>query len=596
MKIERIEPLNWWVGMKQPLQLLFYGNNLQGATVRCVEQGVSVTGTHQAESPNYLFADVQIAPDAKPGTYTFEITRGQEKITRQYVVAERREGSANRKGFDASDMIYLLMPDRFANGDPSNDTHTDAAEKVNRKSPYGRHGGDIQGIINHLDYIQEVGVTTVWPTPLLFDNEPHASYHGYACADYYRIDPRFGSNSLYKTMVDEAHRRGIKWIMDMVPNHCGAAHWWMNDLPFASWVNQFPTYTQSNYQMATQSDPHASNYDRDLCARGWFDRAMPDMNLANPFVLQYLSQMAVWWIEYANLDGLRVDTYPYSNKQGIAAWTKNIMDEYLHLNIVGEAWFSIPSFIAYWQAGANNRDGYDSHLPAVMDFSLQENVITALLHDSLPAWGEGMMKVYTSVAQDFVYANPDNVLIFAENHDTNRLAWLLKGKKEKQKMVMALLATMRGIPQLYCGSEWMMRNNAKQGHGEERLDMPGGWPGDKRSVFEASGRTKVENEVFDYTKKLFQWRKTATVIHTGKLMQFVPVDNNLYVYFRYTDTERVMVVINNSREEKSIDWLRYAEMTGGYTQGVDVISGQTVIVGEPWRVVPQAAQVVHFRK
>jgi glycosidase len=323
---------------------------------------------------------------------------------------------------------------------------------------------------------------------------------------------------------------------------------------------------------------------------------MPDMNLANPFVLQYLSQMAVWWIEYAGLDGLRVDTYPYSDKQGIAAWTKNIMDEYPHLNIVGEAWLSMPAFIAYWQADANNRDGYNSHLPAVMDFSLQENLIKALRQDSLPAWDEGMIKVYTSIAQDFVYANSGNLLIFAENHDTNRLAWLLKGKKEKQKMVMALLATMRGIPQLYYGSEWMVQNKAKQGHGEERLDMPGGWPGDKRNAFEASGRTKEENEVFEYTKKLFNWRKTATAIHDGKLMQFVPENNNFYVYFRYTATERVMVVINNSREAKTVDWPRFAEMTDGYTQGVEVVSARTVTVGEPWTVAAQTAQVVAFKK
>jgi glycosidase len=493
-------------------------------------------------------------------------------------------------------MIYLLMPDRFANGNPANDSHKDAAEEANRKSPYGRHGGDIQGVINHLDYIRELGATAVWPTPLLFDNEPSASYHGYACADYYRIDPRFGSNDLYRAMVAEAHRQGIKWIMDMVPNHCGAAHWWMSDLPFASWVNRFPAYTQSNYQMATQSDPHASAYDSNLCTRGWFDRPMPDMNLANPFVQQYLSQMAIWWVEYADLDGLRVDTYPYSDKQGIAAWTKSIMDEYPHLNIVGEAWLSMPAFIAYWQADVGNRDGYNSNLPSVMDFSLQDNLIKALSQDSLPAWDEGMIKVYTSIAQDFVYANPNNLLIFAENHDTNRLAWLLKGKKEKHKMVMALLATMRGIPQLYYGSEWMMQNKAKQGHGEERLDMPGGWPGDRRSVFEESGRTQEENDVFSYAKKLFTWRKTATVIHDGKLMQLVPIDNNCYVYFRYTATEMVMVVINNCSEAKTISWPRFAEMTDGYAQGEEVVSARTVTVGEPWDVAPQTAQVVHFRK
>jgi glycosidase len=597
MKIDRMEPPSWWTGMKQSLQLMCYGHDLQGAEVRCVESGVSVTGVHQAESKNYLFVDVQIAPDAQPGAYTFEFIQGKTKRSRKYVLEARREGSANRKGFDASDMIYLLMPDRFANGNPANDSHKDAAEKANRNHPYGRHGGDIQGVINHLDYLQELGVTAIWPTPLLFDNEPRASYHGYACADYYRIDPRFGSNDLYKTLVDEAHRRNIKFIMDMVPNHCGAAHWWMNDLPFASWVNQFPTYTRSNHQTIAQSDPYASQYDRERCVRGWFDTAMPDLNLAHPLMLKYLSQMAIWWIEYAHLDGLRVDTYPYSDKQGIAAWTKNILDEYPHLNIMGEVWFSDhPALNAYWQTGAHNRDGYDSHVPTIMDFPLQKNLIAALVKDSLPAWNEGLINVYTSVAQDFVYPNPQVMLLMADNHDTRRLAWLLGGDRQKHKMALTIIATMRGIPQLYYGSELMLHNAEKQGDGEERLDMPGGWPGDPRNAFDKSGRTAVENEIFDYTKKLFTWRKTAPAIHRGKLMQFVPVDNNLYVYFRYTDTETVMVIINNCTEEKTLDWPRYAERTAGYAQGVDIISDRPVTIGKPWTVEAQTAQVIWFGK
>ena len=584
MKIERVEPLSWWTGMHTPLQIVFYGRDLQQATVRCLEKGLTVLDVHQAESKNYLFVDVLVEADAQPGFYTFEFTQGKKKISHRYEVNARSQGSAQRRGFGPQDMVYLIMPDRFANGNSDNDSHKDAAEKVHRNNPYGRHGGDIQGMINHLDYLRELGVTTIWPTPLLFDNEPVASYHGYACADYYRIDPRFGTNELYKQMVALAREKGIKTIMDMVPNHCGMAHWWMNDLPFASWVHQFPQFTRSNYQMATQFDPYASKYDRDLCVQGWFDTSMPDINLANPFVLKYFTQMAVWWIEFAGLSGLRVDTYPYSDKEAMALWTQHILDEYPQLNIVGEAWYSVPSMIAYWER----------YLPSVMDFPLQENMAAGFVKDSMPLWGEGLVKIYTSLTQDFVYSRPHHLLIFADNHDTNRMAWLFKGKKEKQKMALTLLATLRGIPQLYYGSEVMLYNRKEQGHGEERLDMPGGWMDDERSVFTKEGRTKTENEVFEHAKKLFTWRKTAKVIHQGKLMQFAPIDNNFYLYFRYTDDELAMVVINNCRIEKAIDWARYAEITPGYTQGVDIISGKTVRIGDTVNVLPQQSMVVYF--
>jgi len=584
MKIERVEPLNWWTGMQTPLQIMFYGKDLQQARVQCLEKGMEIIGVHRAESPNYLFVDVLIAPDASAGTYTFEFTLGTHKITHSYVIQARREGSAQRAGFGPQDMIYLIMPDRFANGDPTNDNHREASELANRALAYGRHGGDIQGIINHLDYLQELGVTAVWSTPLLFDNEPQTSYHGYACADYYRIDPRFGNNALYRQMVDMAHERGIKIIMDMVPNHCGTAHWWMDDLPFASWINQFPQFTRSNFQMASHFDPHASQYDQDLCVQGWFDTSMPDMNLTNPYVLTYFTQMAVWWIEFAGLDGLRVDTYPYSDKQAMAQWTKNIVAEYPRLNIVAEAWFATPLMISF----------FANQLPSAMDFPLQEAIAACFVKDSVPPWGQGLLQVYNSLTQDFIYAHPNNLMIFADNHDTNRMAYLLKGKKEKQKMVMALLATMRGMPQLYYGSEVMLYNKKEQGHGPERLDMPGGWPDDARSVFTASGRSKTENEVFEYTKKLFNWRKGAKAIHDGKMMHFVPVDNNFYVYFRYTEEEMVMVAINNCLSEQVVDWGRFAEITAGYVQGVDVITGQVVRVGESLSVGAQQALVVAF--
>jgi len=596
VKIERVEPLSWWTGMKTPLQLMFYGNDLHQAEVRCLEKGLTVLQVHRAESQNYLFVDVCVDADAQPGSYTFEFEQGGQKIEYTYVVNARRNGSAQRKGYGTEDMVYLIMPDRFANGDPSNDSHSDAAEKVDRSKPYGRHGGDIQGIMDHLDYLHELGVTAIWNTPLLFDNEPVASYHGYACADYYRIDPRFGTNELYKQLVEKAHDRGIKMIMDMVPNHCGMAHPWMKDLPFSSWINQFPKFTRSNYQMASHFDPYASKADNDLCIKGWFDTSMPDMNLTNPFVLNYFTLMAVWWIEYANLDGLRIDTYPYSDKHAMAAWTQNILNEYPLLNLVGEVWFSAPAMIAYWEGAARNRDGYSSNLSSLMDFPLQEAIAEGFVRDSIPDWGQGLMKIYNSLTQDFVYASPNSLLIFADNHDTHRMAWLLKGKREKQKMVMTLLATMRGTPQLYYGSEVMLYNRKERGHGEERLDMPGGWPDDPRTVFSPSGHTKIENEVFEHTKKLFTWRKNASVIHSGKLIHFVPEENNFYVYFRYTHNELVMVVLNNARTSKQIDWLRYSEITAGYSEchGMEILSGQTVRIGDSITVPAQQSMVFHF--
>ena len=596
MKINRVEPLSWWTGMNTPLQLMFYGCDLQQAQVRCLEEGLTVLGIHQTESKNWLFVDVQVDPNARAGSYTFEFTQGKQHIRYSYTLNARRLGSAQRQGFGPVDMVYLIMPDRFANGDPAIDSHKEGAEKVDRSSPYGRHGGDILGIINHLDYLQELGVTAIWPTPLLFDNEPVASYHGYACADYYRIDPRYGTNELYQKMVELAHERGIKVIMDMVPNHCGMAHWWMSDLPFASWIHQFPQFTRSNYQMGSHFDPYASKWDNDLCVKGWFDTSMPDINMANPYVLNYFTQMAVWWIEFAGLDGLRVDTYPYSHKEAMAAWTQNILNEYPRLNIVAEAWYPIPSMVAYWEGAAQNRDGYTSHLPSVMDFPLQEKIIEGFAKDSLPQWGEGLMKLYSCLTQDFVYAHPNHLLIFADNHDTNRMAWLLKGKSAKQKMVMALLATMRGIPQITYGSEVMLYNKKEQGHGEERLDMPGGWPGDERSIFTPNGRSKRENEVFEYTKKLFNWRKDATVIHQGKLMQFVPEENSFYVYFRYTHNELVMVAINNGRSEKTIEWSRFAEITNGYKHGFNVVTGAPARINEPLTVPAQEAAVLHFKR
>ena len=366
-RVERVEPLSWWTGMKTPLQLLVRGENISSCNVRMEGgKGVSASAVHKADSPNYLFVDVEISQNAAPGTYWIVFDNGSEIFKYPYEIAARCEGSAERKSFTTGDMIYLIMPDRFANGDPTNDATEDTAEKPARDEFFGRHGGDIQGIMDHLGYIADLGATAIWNTPLLLDNEPEGSYHGYACADYYHIDPRFGSNELYRDFVGKAHENGLKVIMDIVTNHCGTAHWWMDDLPFKDWIHVFPEYTGTNVCFSTNMDPNASRYDLNLQESGWFVPSMPDMNLDNPFVLKYFQQWAIWWIEYAGLDGFRVDTYPYNEKGPMSRWCAAVLQEYPDFNIVGECWTSSIPQLAYWQGGNANKDGFDSHLPTFL--------------------------------------------------------------------------------------------------------------------------------------------------------------------------------------------------------------------------------------
>ncbi|MGN1210476.1 MAG: alpha-amylase family glycosyl hydrolase, partial [Candidatus Cryptobacteroides sp.] len=385
-QVSRVEPLSWWTGMKTPLQLMVYGEGISDYTVSVVgpaaedgtaelSKAVKVTGIHKADSPNYLFADVKVDASAAPGTYYLVFSDGDAPVFKfPYEIQARREGSAARKSFTTADLMYLIMPDRFANGDPSNDSTDDTADKLDRKALFGRHGGDLQGIINHLDYIADLGVTAIWCTPLLEDNQPEHSYHGYACTDYYHIDSRFGCNCLYKEYVAKAHEKGIKIVMDIVTNHCGSAHWWMKDLPFKDWIHQFPEYTGSNVCFSTCMDTNASAKDLDIHESGWFDTSMPDMNLDNPYVLQYFKQWAVWWIEYADLDGLRVDTYPYNEKEPMSEWCKSVRNEYPDINIVGECWTSSIPQLAYWQGDNENKDGFNSNLPSIMDFPLYDAI------------------------------------------------------------------------------------------------------------------------------------------------------------------------------------------------------------------------------
>ncbi len=575
-QIDRVEPPFWYAGMNlSSVQVMFYGKNIAQYDV-AVSNNIVIENIKKTENPNYIFVTIDTKNVAASElTFSFK-SKKKVAFTKKYELKARKENSKFRKSYDSSDMIYLIMSDRFANGNPNNDTTKETTEKGDRKNPGGRHGGDIEGIIKNLDYLKELGATAVWPTPICEDNDKQYSYHGYGQSDVYKIDPRYGTNEDYVRLSAELHKRGMKNIMDYVTNHWGIEHWMINDLPTYDWLHQFPGYARTNDRKTTHSDPNASKIDAKICVDGWFVKSMPDLNQSNPLVMNYLTQNAIWWIEYADLDGFRVDTYPYVDKESIAKWTKNITDEYPNFNIVGEAWMYTQAAISYWQKDSpiSRIQSYNSNLPSVMDFTLQD-VITKVFNEDKETWTDGMVKVYDNFSNDFLYANTNNLLIFAENHDTNRFNEIYKNDFKKYQMAMTLLATVRGIPQLYYGSEIGMAGDKNKGDADIRRDFPGGWGGDRINAFTKAGRTEEQQKFFNFTAKLFNWRKSATVIHNGKMTHYIP-ENNVYVYFRYNEKESVMVVINNSNETQTFKTKRFAENIQNYQTGNDILSGKTI--------------------
>ncbi|WP_395045216.1 glycoside hydrolase family 13 protein [Flavobacterium sp.] len=571
-QIEKVEPPFWWSDMNlSSVQIMFYGKNITQNEVS-VNNGIIIKGIQKTENPNYLFVTID-TKNLVSQDFVFTFKNGKNSFTQKYSLKNRKENSKNRKSFDASDVIYLIMPDRFANGNPNNDSDKLVTEKGNRELPGGRHGGDIDGIIKNLDYLKSLGITALWPTPLNEDNDERYSYHGYGQSDIYKVDPRYGSNDDYAKLSAELHQRGMKNIMDYVTNHWGWQHWMIKDLPTYDWIHQFPGFSQSNYRMTTQFDQNASAIDAKNCMDGWFVKSMPDLNQSNPLVLNYLTQNAIWWIEFADLDGFRVDTYSYNDKVGISKWTKEIADEYPNFNIVGEVWMHNQAQMAYWQKDSKIGaiQNYNSYLPSVMDFTLHD-AISQVFNEDKASWDKGMVKVYENFTNDFLYPNPNSIMTFIENHDTQRFNEIYKNDFKKYQMAITLIATVRGIPQIYYGSEIGMKGNKdKFGDADIRQDFPGGWNGDTNNAFTASGRTEEQKKYHDFTAKLFNWRKSKEVIHSGKMMHYIP-DNNVYTYFRFNDKQSVMVVLNNDTDKHKLKIDQFKESIKNYNLGKDVLS------------------------
>lgn len=594
-QIDKMEPPFWWSDMNlEELQIMFYGKNI-GTYEVSSEDDVIINNIRKTENPNYVFVTIN-SGELDAGNYKFTFRKkGKKDIKKTFELKQRDEDSALREGFDASDAIYLIMPDRFANGNPDNDSSAEMQEKADRSKQGGRHGGDIQGVIDHLDYLKNLGITALWSTPLLADDDAGYSYHTYAQSDVYKIDPRYGSNEDYKRLANELHQKDMKLIMDYVTNHWGSEHWMIKDLPTYDWVHQFPGYENSNYRMTTQYDPHKSARDFKYCVDGWFTGTMPDLNQSNPLVLNYLIQNAIWWIEYSGLDGFRVDTYSYNNKEGIAKWTKAIMDEYPYFNIVGEVWMHDQAQISYWQKDSpiGAIQDYNSNLPSVMDFTLHD-AMTSMFHEQDASWDRGMIKAYENFVNDFLYADTDNLMVFMGNHDTGRFNEIYDGDFKKYKMAMTMIATVRGTPQIYYGDEIGMRGDKGKGDGAIRQDFPGGWEGDEQSAFNEEDRTENQMKYFDLTSKLLNFRKENKVLQFGKMLQFLP-ENNVYVYFRYNDKNRVMVIINNNAEEQTLDLKKYAEGIQGSTSGKEIISGKDIQLNETLSIPAQDAMLIQLQ-
>jgi glycosidase len=593
--IERVEPPFWWRGFKNTeLQLLVHGDDIAALSPVIDYPGVSVERIEKGDSANYLFIYLDINASAEPGTFDIVLDGKDRSLSYSYELRERRPGAADVKGFSPTDTIYLITPDRFANGDPANDSVGGYTDKLNRSDDYGRHGGDIAGVRQHLDYIADMGFTAIWLNPVLENAMPKASYHGYSTTDFYAVDPRLGSNESYRELVTAAREKGIGTIMDMIVNHAGSQHWWADDLPTTDWYNVPDERTVTSHFRTTIQDPYASEYDKAAFADGWFSIRMPDLNQQNPLLADYLTQNAIWWTEYLGLVGIRMDTYSYPDKHFMSNWTRRIVDEYPGINIVGEEWSTSPSIVSYWQRGKENHDGYKSWLPSVMDFPLQE-ALTESLMQAPKDWGSVWTPVYETLGHDFLYPDPFNLVIFPDNHDMSRIYTQLDEDDQLFRMAMVFYLTTRGIPQIYYGTEILMSHPGTDSHGAIREDFPGGWPSDERNAFTGKGLSNKKREAQQFVRSLLNWRKDAEVIHSGGLMQYSPI-RNVYAYFRYDNDDTVMVVFNRGEDDVELDLARFSERLRDSATAVDVLSGKTYDLSSSLSLEPRSVLLLEVEE
>lgn len=571
LKIDRMEPPYWWSDMANPvLQIMFYGDNIADFDCKVKNTEITQSEIKAVKNPNYLFLYVTI-PDYFNGNLEIEFSRNGKIIdVIEYILKKRKENSSNRAGFNSSDVMYLITPDRFANGDPKNDINKDLGDKLDRSEPFGRHGGDLKGIINHLDYIEEMGFTAIWLNPVLENAMESSSYHGYATTDYYKIDPRYGNMDDYIQLSEEAQKRGIKLIMDQIMNHCGSNHWWMSDLPDENWINDRKKYDFTNHKRTVVMDPYAAPSDKEKFEKGWFVSAMPDINGEHPLLSDYLIQNSIWWVEAADLGGIRHDTHPYPGAKFMSEYSCAIMNEYPNFNIVGEEWSEIPTIVAKWQKGNPSSEILNSCMPSLMDFPLQVTLNKSLVDEE--SWGTGMNKLYEIIALDYIYPDPNNLVIFGDNHDMDRFFTQIGEDINLYKMGLIYLATMRGIPQIYYGTEILMENSDHpHHHGVIRTDFPGGWDNDSKNAFTGENLSEEEKEAQEFVKSLLNWRKNNEVIHSGKLMHYSPVDG-MYVYFRYNDNKKVMIILNKDQKDRSINFEDYSEMLESKNSAFNIFS------------------------
>ena len=612
VKINKIEPANWYVGMKDAsLQLMVYGEGIKTADVTTDYPGVRIDSLVRLDSPNYLLVYLNLT-DAQPGTMTLSFQQGKQKKKVSYELKAREKRGEERIGFSNADVLYMLMPDRFASGRSDNDQIKGMRPyKNDRSEPSLRHGGDLEGIRQHLDYFKELGVTALWFTPVLENDSPDngkfSTYHGYATTDYYRVDPRFGSNEEYRRLCDEAHSKGLKIVMDMIFNHSGFEHPWVKDMPTKDWLNTpewlkgtdlddqtkmnvGKEYLQTSYKLTPVVDPYASKIDLHETVDGWFVPTMPDLNQRLPWVMDYLIQNSIWWIETVGIDGIRMDTYPYADATGMAQWMKRLNLEYPNFNTVGETWVTEPAYTAAWQKDSKIAK-QNSYLPTVMDFAFFDRINQAK-NEETDEWWNGFNRIYNSLVYDYLYANPSNVMAFLENHDTDR--FLGEGKDTVAlKQALALLLTINRTPQLYYGTEILMNGTKAVTDGNVRKDFPGGFPGDTKNCFTREGRTQAENAMFDWLSRLLHWRQGNDVIIKGKQTQFIPY-KGIYVVARQYNGKTVLTIINGNRKQAEMQLDRYAEVIGDTTSAHDVITGRTVKLDKKLTLKSRQALIIEY--